>query len=27
VPVASITERTQHREDVWNDNPGLERAS
>jgi hypothetical protein len=26
VPVASITGRTQHR-DVWNDNPGLERAS
>jgi hypothetical protein len=26
VPVASITERTQHR-DVWNDNSGLERAS
>jgi hypothetical protein len=26
VPVASIAERTQHR-DVWNDNSGLERAS
>ncbi len=27
VPAASITERTQHREDAWNENPGLERAS
>ena len=26
-PAASMTERTQHREDVWNENPGLERAS
>ena len=26
VPAASITEHTQHR-DVWNDNPGLQRAS
>ncbi len=27
VPAASIIERTQHREDVWNESPGLERAS
>ncbi len=27
VPAASITERTQHREDVWNANPELEQAS
>ncbi len=27
VPAASIKESTQHQEDAWNENPGLERAS